>query len=114
MTTLIVLCSPATISVFSLRNWGKLRNGVLTTEIVTSHILCSNEWLMARVRFIFMGRYCLVSLDCPLPYLLTTKVCIVDDRLAIVGSANLNKRSQRGDRDSELAAIIRDTDMIMG
>ena len=61
-----------------------------------------------------MGRYCLVSLDCSLPYLLTTKVCIVDDRLAIIGSANLNERSQRGDRDSELAAIIRDTDMIMG
>jgi phosphatidylserine/phosphatidylglycerophosphate/cardiolipin synthase-like enzyme len=37
---------------------------------------------------------------------------IVDDRLAIIGSANINERSQRGDRDSELAAVIRDTDMI--
>lgn len=42
------------------------------------------------------------------------KVCIVDDRLAIIGSANINERSQRGDRDSELASIIRDTDMIDG
>ncbi|TFY80125.1 hypothetical protein EWM64_g3885 [Hericium alpestre] len=42
------------------------------------------------------------------------KVCIVDDRLAIIGSANINERSQRGDRDSELAAVIRDTDMIDG
>nr|GAT50596.1 phospholipase D [Mycena chlorophos] len=42
------------------------------------------------------------------------KVCIVDDRLAIIGSANINERSQRGDRDSELAAIIRDTEMIPG
>ncbi|TFL02332.1 hypothetical protein BDV98DRAFT_565647 [Pterulicium gracile] len=42
------------------------------------------------------------------------KVCIVDDRLAIIGSANINERSQRGDRDSELATIIRDTDMIDG
>jgi phosphatidylserine/phosphatidylglycerophosphate/cardiolipin synthase-like enzyme len=42
------------------------------------------------------------------------KVCIVDDRLAIIGSANINERSQRGERDSELAAIIRDTDMIDG
>ena len=42
------------------------------------------------------------------------KVCIVDDRLAIIGSANINERSQRGDRDSELAAIIRDTDMVDG
>ncbi|KAI6132273.1 phospholipase D [Pisolithus croceorrhizus] len=62
------------ISVFSLRNWGKLRNGILTTEIV----------------------------------------CIVDDRLAIIGSADINERSQRGDRDSEIAAVIRDTDMIDG
>jgi phospholipase D1/2 len=41
-------------------------------------------------------------------------VCIVDDRLAIIGSANINERSQRGERDSELAAVIRDTDMIDG
>lgn len=40
------------------------------------------------------------------------KICIVDDRLAIIGSANINERSQRGDRDSELAAVIRDTDLI--
>lgn len=44
----------------------------------------------------------------------TYQVCIVDDRLAIIGSANINERSQRGDRDSELAAIIRDTDMLDG
>ena len=36
----------------------------------------------------------------------------MDDRLAIIGSANINERSQKGDRDSELAAVIRDTDMI--
>ncbi|CAK5284305.1 unnamed protein product [Mycena citricolor] len=42
------------------------------------------------------------------------KVCVVDDRLVIIGSANINERSQRGDRDSELAAVIRDTDMIDG
>ena len=42
------------------------------------------------------------------------KICIVDDRLAIIGSANINERSQRGDRDSELAAVIRDMDMIDG
>ncbi|KAJ9102280.1 hypothetical protein QFC19_004828 [Naganishia cerealis] len=40
------------------------------------------------------------------------KTMVVDDRLVICGSANINERSQRGDRDSELAAIIRDTDMI--
>ncbi len=66
------------ITLFSLRNWGKLRGDVLTTEQVYIH----------------------------------GKVCIVDDRLAIIGSANINERSQRGDRDSEIAAVIRDTDMI--
>lgn len=40
------------------------------------------------------------------------KTMVVDDRLVICGSANINERSQRGDRDSELAAVIRDTDMI--
>lgn len=39
---------------------------------------------------------------------------IVDDRLVLCGSANINERSQRGDRDSELLAVIRDTDMIDG
>ena len=31
---------------------------------------------------------------------------IVDDVLAIVGSANINDRSQNGNRDSELAVVI--------
>ncbi|KAH6912810.1 hypothetical protein BKA70DRAFT_1370288 [Coprinopsis sp. MPI-PUGE-AT-0042] len=66
------------IAFFCLRNWGKLRGEVLTTEQVYIH----------------------------------AKICIVDDRLAIIGSANINERSMRGDRDSELAAVIRDTDMI--
>ncbi|KAG7088566.1 hypothetical protein E1B28_012546 [Marasmius oreades] len=68
------------ISVFCLRNWGKLCGDILTTEQIYIH----------------------------------GKVCIVDDRLAIIGSANINERSQRGDRDSEIAAVIRDTDMIDG
>ncbi|KAF5339011.1 hypothetical protein D9611_008713 [Ephemerocybe angulata] len=62
------------ISVYSLRNWAKMRDDVL----VYIH----------------------------------AKICIVDDRLAIIGSANINERSQRGERDSELAAVIRDTDLI--
>ncbi len=40
------------------------------------------------------------------------KIMVVDDRLALIGSANINERSQRGDRDSELACVVRDTDMI--
>ncbi|GCF00887.1 phospholipase D1 [Zygosaccharomyces mellis] len=40
------------------------------------------------------------------------KVLIVDDRACIIGSANINERSQLGNRDSEVAAIIRDTDLV--
>ncbi|KAI4180087.1 MAG: hypothetical protein L6R41_007470 [Letrouitia leprolyta] len=40
------------------------------------------------------------------------KCMIVDDRVAIIGSANINERSMLGSRDSECAAVVRDTDMI--
>lgn len=40
------------------------------------------------------------------------KVMIVDDRVAIIGSANINERSMLGSRDSEVAAIIRDTEVL--
>jgi phospholipase D1/2 len=40
------------------------------------------------------------------------KVIIVDDRVALIGSANINERSMVGTRDSECAAVVRDTDMI--
>lgn len=40
------------------------------------------------------------------------KVLIVDDRSCIIGSANINERSQLGCRDSEVAMVIRDTDLV--
>lgn len=40
------------------------------------------------------------------------KCMVVDDRAAIIGSANINERSMLGSRDSEVAAIVRDTDTI--
>lgn len=40
------------------------------------------------------------------------KCMVVDDRIAIIGSANINERSMLGSRDSECAAVIRDTDML--
>lgn len=40
------------------------------------------------------------------------KTIIVDDRIVLIGSANINERSMLGNRDSEVAAIVRDTDMI--
>lgn len=36
-----------------------------------------------------------------------SKLLIADDNIAIIGSCNVNERSMAGDRDSELAAIVR-------
>lgn len=41
-----------------------------------------------------------------------SKLLIVDDRVAVLGSANINDRSQIGNRDSELAVIVRDDEQI--
>jgi phospholipase D1/2 len=40
------------------------------------------------------------------------KMMLVDDHTAIIGSANINERSQRGTRDSEVAAVVRDTELV--
>lgn len=40
------------------------------------------------------------------------KTMIVDDRAVIIGSANINERSMRGVRDSEVAAIVRDKEAV--
>jgi len=52
--------------------------------------------------------------DCYITELLYihSKVMIVDDMRVIMGSANLNDRSQKGDGDSEIALVVEDTDMI--
>ncbi|KAK2748634.1 hypothetical protein FQN55_004187 [Onygenales sp. PD_40] len=41
-----------------------------------------------------------------------SKLLIVDDKIAICGSANINDRSQVGLHDSELAIVMQDTDLI--
>ena len=43
-----------------------------------------------------------------------SKIMIVDDLVAIIGSANINDRSMQGERDSEVAVIIEDLDMLEG
>ncbi|KAI9492089.1 hypothetical protein BDB00DRAFT_731172, partial [Zychaea mexicana] len=40
------------------------------------------------------------------------KVLIADDRTVIIGSANINERSQLGNRDSEIAACIHDNEIV--
>ncbi|XP_015283368.1 PREDICTED: phospholipase D2 [Gekko japonicus] len=41
-----------------------------------------------------------------------SKLLIVDDRWAIIGSANINDRSLLGERDSELAVLVEDTEWV--
>lgn len=41
-----------------------------------------------------------------------TKLMIVDDQRVILGSANINDRSMMGDRDSEIALVVEDQDLI--
>ena len=43
-----------------------------------------------------------------------SKMMVVDDRVAIIGSANINDRSMLGYRDSEVAVIIEDREMVDG
>jgi len=42
-----------------------------------------------------------------------SKLLIVDDQIAIIGSANLNDRSMLGKRDSEIAVYLEDTEMVI-
>ena len=41
-----------------------------------------------------------------------SKMMVVDDVVSIIGSANINDRSMLGNRDSEVAVIIEDTEML--
>ncbi|KAI9805118.1 MAG: hypothetical protein M1825_000952 [Sarcosagium campestre] len=40
------------------------------------------------------------------------KLCIIDDKIAICGSSNINDRSQMGIHDSELAIVMEDTNIL--
>jgi len=41
-----------------------------------------------------------------------SKLMIVDDKRVIMGSANINDRSQKGDGDSEIALVVEDTELV--
>lgn len=43
-----------------------------------------------------------------------SKLMIVDDRMAICGSANINDRSLLGNRDSEFCVVIQDREEVYG
>ena len=43
-----------------------------------------------------------------------SKLMIVDDKIALIGSANINDRSLLGERDTELAMITEDETLVSG
>ncbi|KAG8850840.1 hypothetical protein FRB96_009577 [Tulasnella sp. 330] len=89
---------------------GAPRSDVMVSDTISQHLLQDETQLQDEA---WMGseqeeRNCFVT---ELVYI-HTKLMIVDDRRVIMGSANLNDRSQKGDGDSEIAMVVDDTDMI--
>lgn len=41
-----------------------------------------------------------------------SKLLVVDDRVALIGSANINDRSMLGSRDSEIALMVEDQELL--
>ncbi len=67
------------ITLLNLRNWAKLGNATTGERYVTEQIYVH------------------------------TKMMVVDDRYVLLGSANINDRSLLGNRDSEMAVLVMDT-----
>ncbi|KAG8990617.1 hypothetical protein FRB93_003164 [Tulasnella sp. JGI-2019a] len=89
---------------------GAPRSDMMVSDSISHHMLQDTTRLEDEA---WMGseqeeRDCLVT---ELLYI-HTKLMIVDDRRVIMGSANINDRSQKGDGDSEIALVVEDTDMI--
>ncbi|XP_031103467.1 phospholipase D zeta 1-like isoform X1 [Ipomoea triloba] len=67
------------------------------------------------ISFCGLRTYGQLSDSCPLvtsQVYVHSKLMIVDDRIALVGSSNINDRSLLGSRDSEIAVVIEDKDFI--
>jgi phospholipase D1/2 len=104
------------ITFYSLRNWGRL-GGEYVTEQIYIHAKVRVEGGGVRRGEVRSGKARSGEAEKMLNKLILISFCfwqtmIVDDRIAIIGSANINERSQRGSRDSEIAAYVRDSKMI--
>ncbi|KAI8970516.1 hypothetical protein BDB01DRAFT_731756 [Pilobolus umbonatus] len=100
------------ISWFSLRNYGKIKipKTPLGTDSLSAHPVSSRRGSAQSngSNVSDDDRYHYVS---ELLYI-HDKLMIVDDRIVLMGSANINDRSMLGNRDSEIAMIVEDTEMI--
>jgi len=80
------------------------------SDNVVQHML-SDKTSLAEEKWLGTEEEELASYISELVYI-HTKLMIVDDRRVIMGSANINDRSQRGDGDSEIALVVEDEDMV--
>ncbi|AOA63902.1 Phospholipase D [Komagataella phaffii CBS 7435] len=97
----IVTCQYMSISVGPTSIFGKLRKlGIDPEEYIQFYSLRKWACIGKKRRLVTEQLY------------VHAKTMIVDDRSVIIGSANINERSMTGTRDSEVASIIRDREMI--
>ncbi|KAF8622038.1 hypothetical protein AX15_007323 [Amanita polypyramis BW_CC] len=85
---------------------GAPRPDVLVSDSIASHVL-RDETSLLDEQWLGTEEEELNSYVSELLYI-HTKLMIVDDRRVILGSANFNDRSQRGDGDSEIALVVED------
>ncbi len=98
---LITRCQYMSISMGDSSIFAKLRKvGISPDDYIQFYSL--RRWGMIGVKRLLVTEQLYIH----------AKVMIVDDRIAVIGSANINERSMRGTRDSEVCAIVRDKDMI--
>lgn len=98
---LITRCQYLSISTGESSIFGKLRKvGIVPEDYIQFYSL--RRWGMIGPKKLLVTEQLYIH----------AKVMIVDDRIAIIGSANINERSMRGTRDSEVCAIVRDKNMI--
>nr|CAB3461725.1 unnamed protein product [Digitaria exilis] len=77
------------ISFYGLRAHGKLHDG--------GPLVTSQDTILTKV---------------PLQIYVHSKLMIIDDRITLIGSANINDRSLLGSRDSEIAVVIEDKEVV--
>ncbi len=98
---LIMQCQFRSISRGEQSIFGRLRNeGIEPEDFVSFYSLRAWGKIGPKKSFVTEQLY------------IHAKVIIVDDRIALIGSANINERSMLGTRDSECASVVRDTDML--
>jgi phosphatidylserine/phosphatidylglycerophosphate/cardiolipin synthase-like enzyme len=90
------------ITFLNLRNWGQ-------TVLFDREPKSAGDQAGERILTQEKGRFMITE-----QIYVHSKLMIVDDAVAIIGSANVNDRSLNGDGDSEIAAVIRDNDKTEG